>query len=222
MPWLGLGLNLAPSERPGGGTLILCFDCSTAACTAALFAADGTLIAARDELISRGHAERLVPMIAELLDGRVPTEIIVGVGPGSFTGLRVAIAAAHGLAIGWDAELHGLPSLALLAASAPGDEPVVAAMSGGHGELFVQAFDRSPFAATSEALNLTPRDAAALFASAAPVGSGALALAEALGGTASADIVPTASAALRLPPSLRSLAPTPLYIRAPDARPKAA
>jgi len=213
---------LAPSERPGDSALILCFDCSTAACTAALFDADGNLLAARDELISRGHAERLVPMIAELLDGRVPTEIIVGVGPGSFTGLRVAIAAAHGLAIGWDATLHGLPSLALLAASAPGDEPVVAVMSGGHGELFVQAFDRSPFAATSEALNLTPRDAAALFATATPVGSGAFALAEARGGTASADLVPTASAALRLPPSVRNLAPAPLYIRAPDARPKAA
>ncbi|MEG3153754.1 tRNA (adenosine(37)-N6)-threonylcarbamoyltransferase complex dimerization subunit type 1 TsaB [Sphingomonas sp. RB1R13] len=213
---------MAPSERPGDSALILCFDCSTAACTAALFAADGTLIAARDELISRGHAERLVPMIAELLDGRVPSEIVVGVGPGSFTGLRVAIAAAHGLAIGWDATLHGLPSLALLAASAPGNEPVVAAMSGGHGELFVQAFDRSPFAATSAPLNLTPRDAAALFATATPVGSGALALAEARGGTALADLVPTASAALRLPPLLRSLAPAPLYIRAPDARPKAA
>ena len=222
MPWPGLGLNLAPSERPGDSALILCFDCSTAACTAALFDADGNLLAARDELISRGHAERLVPMIAELLDGRVPTEIIVGVGPGSFTGLRVAIAAAHGLAIGWDATLHGLPSLALLAASAPGHEPVVAAMSGGHGELFVQAFDRSPFAATSAPLNLTPRDAAALFATVTPVGSGALALAEARGGTASADLVPTASAALRLPPSLRTLAPAPLYIRAPDARPKAA
>ena len=222
MPWPGLGLNLAPSERPGDSALILCFDCSTAACTAALFDADGNLLAARDELISRGHAERLVPMIAELLDGRVPTEIIVGVGPGSFTGLRVAIAAAHGLAIGWDATLHGLPSLALLAASAPGDEPVVAAMSGGHGELFVQAFDRSPFAATSEALNLTPRDAATLFPTGTPVGSGALALAEARGATASPDLVPTASAALRLTPSLRTLAPAPLYIRAPDARPKAA
>ncbi len=159
-------------------------------------------------------------MIAELLAGRTPTDILVGVGPGSFTGLRVAIAAAHGLAIGWGATLHGMPSLALLAASAPGDEPVVAAMAGGHGELFVQSFGRTPFAATSAALNLTPRDAASAFPTGTPVGSGATALAEARGATAPANLVPTASAALRLPPALRALAPAPLYVRAPDAQPR--
>ncbi len=211
--------SLQPSQ--GQAPLLLAIDCSTAACTAALFAPDGTLVGARDELIGRGHAERLVPMIDELLAevSATPTHILVGVGPGSFTGLRVAIAAAHGLAIGWGADLHGMPSLALLAASAPGDEPVVAAMSGGHGELFVQSFVRTPFATTSEALNLAPRDAASTFPAGTSVGSGATALAEARGQTASAALVPSASAALRLPPALRNLSPAPLYVRAPDARP---
>ena len=81
--------------------LILALDTSTAACTAALLERNGTIVASRDELIGRGHAERLVPMIEEMLDGHVPARIIVGVGPGSFTGLRVGIAAAHGMAIGW-------------------------------------------------------------------------------------------------------------------------
>src|SRR5690242_9429712 len=120
--------------------MILAFDTSSAACTAALF--DGeTCVARRDEVIGRGHSERLVPMIGELLGGRRADRILVGVGPGSFTGIRVAIAAAHGLAIGWGAELLGMSSLALLAAGAASDGEVAAAVIGGHGELFVQQFN---------------------------------------------------------------------------------
>ena len=187
-----------------------------------MFAADGALLDARDEVIGRGHAERLVPMIGELLAGRVPTEVLVGVGPGSFTGLRVAIAAAHGLAIGWSVELKGIPSLALLAASAPGNGPVVAAMSGGHGELFVQSFARAPFAALGEPANLTPAAAAAAHPEAMAVGSGAAVLAATRGHGEALYLLPSASNALRLPIELRTLPPRPLYIRAPDARPKAA
>src|SRR6476619_6358038 len=98
--------------------MILAFDTSSAACTAALFDGSGSCIARRDEMIGRGHAERLVPMIAEMMGGKAAVRILVGVGPGSFTGIRVAIAAAHGLAIGWGAELLGMSSLALLAAGA--------------------------------------------------------------------------------------------------------
>src|SRR3990170_581578 len=108
--------------------MILAIDTSTAACTAALFEGDGECIGRRDELIGRGHAERLAPMLAELLDSRRAEEILIGVGPGSFTGIRVGIAAAHGLAIGWNAQLHGLSSLALLAASANADGVLAAAM----------------------------------------------------------------------------------------------
>ena len=138
-------------------TMILALDTSTAACTAALLERDGTIIASRDELIGRGHAERLVPMIEEMLDGHVPSKILVGVGPGSFTGLRVGIAAAHGMAIGWSVPLTGMNSLALLAASAPpGEGKLAAAMTGGHGELFVQTFNRKKLTATGPILNLTP------------------------------------------------------------------
>src|SRR5690242_9632128 len=118
--------------------MLLAFDTSTAACTAALFDGSGACVGRADEVIGRGHAERLVPMIAELLDGCSTPRIVVGVGPGSFTGIRVAIAAAHGLAIGWGAELTGMSSLALLAAGAAPSDDVAAALIGGHGELFVQ------------------------------------------------------------------------------------
>src|SRR5256885_7667800 len=118
--------------------MLLAFDTSSAACTAALFDGTGACIARADEIIGRGHAERLVPRIAELMAGRSAAQVLVGIGPGSFTGIRVAIAAAHGLAIGWGAELIGMSSLALLAAGAGGDRNVAAAVLGGHGELFVQ------------------------------------------------------------------------------------
>src|SRR5438067_7022218 len=140
--------------------MLLAFDTSSAACTAALFDGSGACLGHADELIGRGHAERLVPMIAELLAGRAPARILVGVGPGSFTGIRVAIAAAHGLAIGWDSKLAGMSSLALLAAGTAGDSDVAAAVTGGHGELFVQQFDAASIEPASDLLNLTPADAA--------------------------------------------------------------
>jgi tRNA threonylcarbamoyladenosine biosynthesis protein TsaB len=203
--------------------LILAFDTSTAACTAALLEPDGTVVASRDEVIGRGHAERLVPMIEEMLDGHVPSRILVGVGPGSFTGLRVGIAAAHGMAIGWRVPLAGMNSLALLAASAPaGEGKVAAALSGGHGELFVQTFDRKKLSATGPVMNLTPSAAAMKVEAPLVVGTGAEALVEARHSGEALPILPSASKALALPELLRMLECKPIYARAPDARPKAA
>lgn len=203
--------------------MILAFDTSTAACTAALLEPDGTVIAARDEVIGRGHAERLVPMIDEMLDGHVPARILVGVGPGSFTGLRVGIAAAHGMAIGWKVPLSGMNSLALLAASAPpGEGKVAAALAGGHGELFVQTFDCRKFSATGPILSLSPAAAALKVDAPKVVGTGAEALVEARHSGEAIPLFPTASRALALPELLRALECKPIYARAPDARPKAA
>jgi len=198
--------------------MILAFDTSTAACTAALFDGSGACIAQRDDLIGRGHAERLVPMIAELLDGRSATRILVGVGPGSFTGIRVGIAAAHGLAIGWGAELTGMSSLALLAAGADGE--VAVAVAGGHGELFVQEFEGG--APTSEVRNLAPPAAAAATAAKLVIGSGARQLVDARGWGEAREAWPSAADALKLPETLRTLPPKPVYARAPDARAKQA
>lgn len=199
--------------------MILALDTSTAACTAALLERDGTIIASRDEVIGRGHAERLVPLIEEMLDGHVPAKILVGVGPGSFTGLRVGIAAAHGMAIGWSIPLSGMNSLALLAASAPpGEGKITAAMAGGHGELFVQTFDRKKFHATGPVLNLSPRAAAMKTDAPVVVGSGAEALVAARHSGEAIPLLPTASRALALPELLRSLECRPIYARAPDAK----
>ena len=199
--------------------MILAFDTSSAACTAALFDGSGACIARRDEVIGRGHAERLVPMLDELLAGRRPDTIIVGVGPGSFTGIRVAIAAAHGLAIGWNAEILGMSSLALLAAQAGG--AVAVAMSGGHGELFVQEYLASGEPA-GDLLNLPPAAAAAAVSADLAVGSGAAALVAARGRGEARELLPSAADALKVAPALRSLPARPVYARAPDAKAKAA
>lgn len=196
--------------------MILAIDTSSAACTAALFDGSGTCIASRDEVIGRGHSERLVPLLAELLAGQVPTSILVGVGPGSFTGIRVGIAAAHGLAIGWGIDVAGMSSLALLAAGV--GVPVGVAVQGGHGELFVQQFD--DLSCQAPMLNCTPAAAAAVIRSEVVVGSGAIDLVNARGAGHARDALPSAANALRVPESLRSLAPKPLYARAPDARAK--
>ena len=197
--------------------MLLAFDTSSAACTAALFDGD-VCIARRDELIGRGHSERLVPMIGELLDGRRADRILVGVGPGSFTGIRVAIAAAHGLAIGWNAELHGMSSLALLAAGAANDGAVAAAVVGGHGELFVQQFDAMTAEPTTELRNLVPDEAARFTTASLVIGSGAPRLVDARGSGEAREAWPSAANALKLPQSLRSLPPKPVYARAPDAK----
>ena len=202
--------------------MILAFDTSTPACTAALFAADGSLFASRDEIIGRGHAERLVPLIAEMLDGHMPSQLLVGVGPGSFTGLRIAIAAAQGLGIGWDVPVCGMSSLALLAASAPGDGPVAAALAGGHGELFVQQFQRRPLKPAGEMFNLPASAAADIIDAPLVVGTGADALVAARGHGEALPVLPSAANALNLPKKLRTLDPKPLYARAPDAQPRQA
>jgi tRNA threonylcarbamoyl adenosine modification protein YeaZ len=208
--------------------MILAFDTSSAACTAALFDDAGTVVVARDDIIGRGHAEHLVSMIAEMMSSPAttttttttpaprPAKILVGVGPGSFTGIRVAIAAAHGLAIGWGAELQGMSSLALLVAGAGSQGQVAAAVAGGHGELFVQQFDAGQPA--SGLLNLSPAEAAQAITATLVVGSGARRLVEARGWGEARELWPSAANAFTLPPALRSLAPRPVYARAPDAR----
>jgi tRNA threonylcarbamoyladenosine biosynthesis protein TsaB len=198
--------------------MLLAFDTSSAACTAALFDESGTLLDRRDEQIGRGHSERLVPMLDELLGGRRADRILVGVGPGSFTGIRVGIAAAHGLAIGWGAELAGMSSLALIAAGVGQPGEIAVAITGGHGELFVQSFDGMTAEPSSDLMNLPPAEAAAATRATLVVGSGASGLVEARGSGEAREAWPFAANAFHLPTALRNLTPKPIYARAPDAR----
>jgi tRNA threonylcarbamoyl adenosine modification protein YeaZ len=199
--------------------MLLVIDSATAACSAALIE-DGSVIGERHEVVGRGHAERLVPMIEELIDGRRPSAILVDCGPGSFTGLRVGLAAAHGLAIGWKVPLTGYTSLALIAATGEGSE-IAVALEGGHGQLFVQSYGLDPVTPLDELRSLLPAEAAAQIRAHAVLGSGAEALVAARGyGEALARVARAADAVL-LPEELKRLQPRPIYGRAPDARPSA-
>jgi tRNA threonylcarbamoyladenosine biosynthesis protein TsaB len=197
--------------------MLLVIDSATAACSAALIDGD-RLIDERFELVGRGHAERLLPMVGDLLAGRIPTSILVDCGPGSFTGVRVGLAAGHGLAIGWKVPLAGYSSLALIAAAA-GEAALAVAVVGGHGELFVQSYGGDPIAPLDTLRSLAPAEAAASVSAALVLGSGAEALVAARGFGRWRDSLPRAAEARLLPLSLRSLAPRPIYGRAPDARP---
>ncbi len=201
--------------------MLLAIETGTAACSVALI--DGTtIVAARHEIIGRGHAERLVPLVEAVLAkaGGRPHAIAVDVGPGSFTGLRVGIAAARGFGLVWNVPVHGYSSTTLVAASvlaAHDAGPLTVVMDAGRGEVFVQSFDRdlkpaAPAAALSIATAATAYEGA-LAGTGAPLlraaGSAAMILSE---------TPPDARDVRLLPAELRSLPPTPLYVRAPDAK----
>lgn len=196
----------------------LVIDSATEACSVALFEA-GTLLAGECLVLGRGHAERLIPMIQALPGKGRADRIVADGGPGSFTGIRVGLAAARALALAWDVRVEGYASLALVAAMAAAQRPGTAidvVMTGGHGEWFFQ-----PFAADGTALaslaSLSPE--AVIVASTAPLVAGSQA--DALGtarAVAALPLWPDARAFNLLGAAALRPDPVPAYGRAPDAR----
>ena len=139
----------------------LVIETATSACSVALIA-DGAVVAAEHAIVGRGHAERLLPMIAALPGGGRADQIWVDCGPGSFTGIRVGIAAARALGFGWGAPVSGYSSLALIAAAwfaTHDDRQVTVVIEGGHGELFVQPFAADPLRATAALVSVAADEA---------------------------------------------------------------
>lgn len=139
--------TLAPGSG-GARVIVLAFDTATPATVVGLLSADGGVREARDDPRPRerpGHSTRLLPLAAELLaeaglGWRDVDRIAVGVGPGTFTGLRVGIATAHGLARSSHAELVGVSSLRALALGADREAPVLAAIDARRGEVFLAGY----------------------------------------------------------------------------------
>jgi len=230
---------------PPGGPLILGFDTAGQWCCAALVAG-GRVLAEAQEEIATGQAERLMPMLGAVLAAggagwRDLGAVGVGTGPGNFTGVRIAVAAARGIAMGL-----GVPAIGvgLLEARAEGlARPVAVVEDARRGEIYLQTFgtgaDKGP-------LLIDPSDIVPAFGD-LPLAGGAAAAVAAQTGAARTGEARTGAAvlapALPLAVAIARIAarrlgeeglgeqglggpqpprPAPLYLRAPDAQPRAA
>ncbi|MET0589114.1 MAG: tRNA (adenosine(37)-N6)-threonylcarbamoyltransferase complex dimerization subunit type 1 TsaB [Novosphingobium sp.] len=196
----------------------LAIDSATEACSVAHFD-DDTMIAGEWRMLGRGHAELLVPMIAALPGKGRAERIVVSLGPGSFTGVRVGLAAARALALAWGADIAGFPTLDLVAAMARekgGRVPVTVAMTGGHGEWFVQGYDKD--GTLTHPLASLPPAIAVEVQTQLVAGSQAEALVNARGFGEALALWPDARSFPLLPDTALIGEIHPLYGRPPDAR----
>ncbi|TSJ64345.1 tRNA (adenosine(37)-N6)-threonylcarbamoyltransferase complex dimerization subunit type 1 TsaB [Starkeya sp. 3C] len=220
--------------------LILAIDTALEACSAALHDTDtDTTRAVVREPMARGHAEALIPIVEKVLD-EAGLEIAdldafaVTVGPGSFTGLRVGIAAARGFGLATGKPVIGLPTLAVLAAPLLAEDdnvPVAAAIDARHGNVYLQVIGPSGRVLVSPRA-MAVKDAVRSVANGPVrlVGSGAQLIAEAwpsgalppvaVFGTSTPDPVWLARLASVADPARSE--PRPLYLREADAKPQTA
>lgn len=208
--------------------LLLAFDTAMAACSAALYdAARGRVVARRYERMERGHAEALAPMILEVMDEAglrfdALARIGVTLGPGTFTGVRTAVAMARGFGLALGIPVIGIDTLAGIAANARDEtRPLAIAADARRGEVyFALNGSRPEVIAIADAARRLPEGAVAI------LGSGAQSVIEASG---SRDIIRLAAGDMPDAANFASLcaarAPQtgpvePLYLRPADARPQ--
>ena len=221
---------------------ILALDTSMGACSAALLRSEtaGKRLIARREIMERGHAEALLPMVDEIMRESGATfagldRIAATVGPGSFTGVRIAIAAARGFALVTQASLWGPDSLTVMAAEASAayageGGPFAVAVDARRDKLYVGIYSAEGERIEGPLL-LSPEEAAERLPGylKVAVGSGAssLILAAAARGLSIApslpDLQPSAAALAELALLARDCTDTlrPLYVRPADAKPQA-
>jgi tRNA threonylcarbamoyladenosine biosynthesis protein TsaB len=217
--------------------LILAIDTALDACAAGVLDTDaGKLIAQESQAMKRGHAEALMPLIARVIEASgigfaALDRIAVTTGPGSFTGLRVGLSAARGIALAANKPVVGLPTLTAYAApivSQNGEHPVISAIDARHDHVYLQAVSgngssliRPRLASVEEALG------ASRFGSPHLVGNAAKILADRWPAQAlppievdpqpAPDIAWVAWLGAAVSPDT---APArPFYLRAPDAKP---
>ncbi|MFD9814212.1 tRNA (adenosine(37)-N6)-threonylcarbamoyltransferase complex dimerization subunit type 1 TsaB [Streptomyces sp. NPDC059080] len=207
--------------------LLLALDTATPAVTAALH--DGERVLAEScQVDARRHGELLLPAVDRVLAEAgvkldAVTDLVVGVGPGPYTGLRVGLvtAASFGAALG--VPVHGLCSLDGLAHAADLDTPFVVATDARRKEVYWARYDASGRRLTEPAVD-RPADIAGQVAGVPAVGAGALLYDTVFTGVrrdgpAHQSGAALASAAARaLAAGEELLPPRPLYLRRPDAQ----
>ena len=200
---------------------VLAIETASEACSVALF--EGTALIAHDHrILGRGHAEQLIPMIEALPEQGRAERILVSLGPGSFTGVRVGLAAARALGIAWKAEVLGYPTLRLVQLHAwqPMPRAVTVCMNGGHGEWFVQNF-AADYTAEDEVRSLTPDQIQVEGAHKVIVGNRAKECAALFeDDRVIVDILPDARKTNLFHEQYLTTSLTPIYCRAPDATPQ--
>lgn len=208
--------------------ILLAIDTAGADCAAGLYDMAGRkMLAEVSEEIGKGHAEKLMAIIDLALEraGRDMADIgrvAVTIGPGSFTGIRVGVAAARGFGLALSCPVVGVSTLEVLAAASArneGESNILAAMDAKRGEVYAQVFgpDNEP---VTPPVVLTPGAAAALAGlhKARICGSGCGPI---LGEASGRDVFPVslvAEIAARRDP--RGHLPKPLYLRGADAKPQ--
>src|SRR5579872_322206 len=128
---------------------VLAIDTALAACSAAVLDTDyGGILASESLPMLRGHAEALMPLLQRVMNDAGMAfpdldRVAVTTGPGSFTGLRVGIAAARGIALAAEKPAVGISTLSAYAAphmAEDGKFPVVAAIDARHAHVYLQVF----------------------------------------------------------------------------------
>jgi tRNA threonylcarbamoyl adenosine modification protein YeaZ len=216
---------------------ILAIDTALGACAAAVLDSErGAILASESVAMARGHAEAVMPLIARVMDAARCEfadldRIAVTVGPGSFTGLRVGISAARGIALAAGKPAIGLSTLSALVApqvAARADDTIIAAIDARNEQVYFHVF------APNGTTIVTPRlDRVRAAVRSVPVGptvitgsGAALVAAHWPSGSpmprVDVKLAPDIGWVARLGAAARDegVAPKPLYLGRPDARPQ--
>ncbi|MEU6732149.1 tRNA (adenosine(37)-N6)-threonylcarbamoyltransferase complex dimerization subunit type 1 TsaB [Streptomyces physcomitrii] len=205
--------------------LLLALDTATPAVTVALHDGENVVASSR-QVDARRHGELLLPAVDRVLaEAKAPltavTGIVVGVGPGPYTGLRVGLMTADTFGLALGVPVHGLCTLDGLAHEAGLDEPFVVATDARRKEVYWARYENAA-TRTSEPAVDRPAEIAAELTALPAVGAGALLYPEVFADARGPEHVSAAAlaavAARRLAAGAELLAPRPLYLRRPDAQ----